>query len=84
MYNRLYKGGSNLEGGTLIQLRNLINGRNVATDISGRFNQAIDFFSVSGRFHITAAAMHYYIYQMCQDRTFLHLLIQQGTKSGAF
>ena len=44
MYNRLYKGGSNLDGGTLIQLRNLIN-RNVATDISGRFNKAVDFFN---------------------------------------
>ena len=60
MYNRLYKGGSNLEGGTFIQLRNLINRRNVATDVSGRFNQAVDFFELVVRCHITAAAMHYF------------------------
>ena len=60
MYNRLYKGGSNLEEGTLIQLRNLINRRNVATDVSGRFNQAIDFFELIVRCHITAATMHYF------------------------
>lgn len=60
MYNRLYKGGSNLEGGTLIQLRNLVNRRNVGTDISGRFNQAIDFFELVVRCHITAAAMQFF------------------------
>ena len=60
MYNRLYKGGSNLDGGTLIQLRKLINRRNVATNISGRFNQAVDFFELVVRCYITAAAMHYF------------------------
>ena len=60
MYNRLYKGGSNLEGGTLLQLRNLINRRNIATDISGRFNEAVDFFELIVRCYITTAAMQYF------------------------
>ena len=60
MYNRFYKGGSNLDGSTLIQLRNLINRRNVATDISGWFNEAVDFFELVVLRHITAAAMHYF------------------------
>ena len=46
VYNRLYRGGSNHKGGTLLQLRNLINRRNVATDISGQSNEAIDFFEL--------------------------------------
>ena len=41
---QLYNGGSDLDGGTLIQLRNLINRHNVAADISGRFNEATMIF----------------------------------------
>ena len=41
-------------------MRNLINRRNVATDISGRFNQGVDFFELVVRCHITAAAMHFF------------------------
>ena len=75
MYNRLYKGGSNLDGGTLIQLRNLINRRNVATNISGRFNQAVDFFELVVRCYITAAAMHYFGMKYVSDEPKLNFPI---------
>ena len=75
MYNRLYKGGSNLDGGTLIQLRNLINRRNVATDISGRFNEAVNFFELVVRCHITAAAMHYFGMKSVSDEPTLNFPI---------
>ena len=60
LYNRLYRGGSNQEGGTLLQLHNLINRCKVATDISGRFYEAINFFELVVRCHIAAAAMSYF------------------------
>ena len=43
IFNRLYHSGSSLEGGTLLQL---INRRNVKRNISGKFNEAIDFFEL--------------------------------------
>ena len=60
MFDRLYKGGSNCNGGTLLQLRNLINGRNVAKDVSGRFNECIDFFEMVVKSHVVAAGMHFF------------------------
>ena len=56
----MYKHGSNLEKGCLLQLRNLINRRNVAADITGRFNATVDFFELAVECHITAAAMNYF------------------------
>lgn len=60
MFDRLYKGGSNCDGGTLLQLRlrNLINRQNVAKDVSGRFNECMDFFKMVVKSHIIAASMH--------------------------
>ena len=49
-----------MEGGTLLQLRNLINRRNISSDISGKFNAAIDFFELIVTGYILAAAMHYF------------------------
>ena len=49
-----------MEGGTLLQLRNLINRRNISSDISGKFNAAIDFFELVVTGYILAAAMHYF------------------------
>ena len=49
-----------MEGGTLLQLRNLINRRNISSDISGKFNAAIDFFELVVTAHVLAAAMHYF------------------------
>lgn len=59
MYNRLYKKGTSNQGGTLLQLRNVINRRNIAANISGCFNAAIDFFELVCNCHIVAAAMHF-------------------------
>lgn len=60
MFDRLYKGGSNCDGGTLLQLRNLIYRRNVAKDVSGRFNECMDFFEMVVRSHIVAAGMQFF------------------------
>lgn len=62
MWHRLYKGGSSLEGGTLQQLRNLINRRNVSasTAVSGHVNEVQDFLELVIRCHIIAVAMHYF------------------------
>ena len=49
-----------MEGGTLLQLRNLVNQRNISGDISGKFNAAIDFFELVVTAHVLAAAMHYF------------------------
>lgn len=62
MWHRLYKEGSSLQGGTLLQLRNLINRRNVsaATVIKNHANEVQDFLEVVVRSHILAVAMHYF------------------------
>lgn len=49
-----------MEGGTLLQLRNLINRRNISADISGKFNAAIDFFELVVAGYVLAAAMNYF------------------------
>ena len=58
--DRLYAGGSSIDGGTLLQLRNLINRRNVAKDVTGRFNACIDYMETVIHCHITAAAMDFF------------------------
>lgn len=57
MFDQLYKLGSNCDGGTLLQLRNLINRWNVAKDVGGRFNECIDFLEKVVKSHIIAAGM---------------------------
>ena len=49
-----------MEGGTLLQLRNLINRRNISGDISGNFNAAIDFFQLVLTAYIVSATMHFF------------------------
>ena len=66
-FTHLYKGGSNNDRGTLVQLRNLINRRNVANDVSGRFNASIDFFELVTKCHIVAAAMDFFGMSTPQD-----------------
>ena len=58
--DRLYAGGSSLDRGTLLQLRNLINRRNVAKDVTGRFNATVDFLETVVDCHIVAAAMNFF------------------------
>ena len=59
-FTHLYKRGFNNDRGTLVQLRNLINRRNVANDVSGRSNASIDFFELVTKCHIVAAAMNFF------------------------
>ena len=49
-----------MEGGTLLQIRNLVNQRNISADISGKFNAAIDFFELVLTGYVLAAALHYF------------------------
>lgn len=49
-----------MDGGCLLQLRNLLNRRNVAKDVTGRFNATIDFFELIVHCHIIAAALHFF------------------------
>ena len=60
IFSRLYKPGSSFQQGTLLQLRNLINRRNVSKDTSGKFNETLDFFHLVVECHIMAAAMHFF------------------------
>ena len=55
--DRLYAGGSSLDGGTLLQL---INRCDVARNVTGRFNSTIDYMETVVDCHITAAAMDYF------------------------
>ena len=48
------------DGGILLQLRNLINRRNVAKDVTGRFNETIDFAELVINCHIVAAGMKFF------------------------
>ena len=57
IFKRLYSGGSNCDGGTLLQLRNR---RNVATNRDGRFNASIDFLELGIESHVIAAGMHFF------------------------
>ena len=49
-----------MEGGTLLQLRNLINRRNISSDIRDNFNTAVNFFELVVTGYVLAAAMHYF------------------------
>ena len=42
-----------MQRGTLLQLRNLINRRNITADIFGNFNEAIDFFELVVISHVS-------------------------------
>ena len=54
MFDHLYKTSSICDGGTLRQLRNLINKINIAKDVIGRFNETIDFAELVINCHIAA------------------------------
>ena len=70
MWQRLYKGGSSLEGGTLQQLRNLINRRNVSasTSIKGHVTEIQDFLELIVKCHIVAVTMHYFSMENIDDK----------------
>ena len=60
IFKRLYSGGSNCDGGTLLQLRNQLNRRNVASNPDGRFNVSVDFIELVTERHILAAGMNFF------------------------
>ena len=70
MWMRLYKGGSSLEGGTLQQIRNLINRRNIsaATNVSGHVNDVQYFLELVIRCHILAVTMHFFSMKNIDDK----------------
>ena len=57
VWTRLYKTSSSQEGGTLYQLRNLINRRNVVCNPKNDMNSCEDFFELVTTAHIIVAAM---------------------------
>ena len=60
MMKRLFSGTSSQEGGTLFQLRNLINRRNVSHVTKGKVNEIEDFFELVTVCHIQAVFMQYF------------------------
>ena len=69
MWERLYKPGSSKEGGTLMQLRNLINRRNVGEGkkITSHVNPIEDFLELVIICHLVAAAMHFFSMRSTSD-----------------
>lgn len=59
IWRRLYKTKSGMEMGTLYQLRNLINRRNVKTSCKDDMNACEDFFGLVVAAHILVAAMDF-------------------------
>ena len=60
MMDHLYASGSSMDGGTLMQLRNLINRQKVSKDVTGCFNATVDYMQSVIDCHIVAAAMNYF------------------------
>ena len=56
----MYNCSSSQEGGTLFQLRNLINRRNVVKDVRNDMNATEDFFEAVGISHIIAITLHHF------------------------
>ena len=57
IWKRLYKPTSGLDGGTLFQLRNLINRKNVTQDVKKDMNACEDYFQLVTNAHIAAAVL---------------------------
>ena len=57
IWKRLYRDSSSMDGGTLHQLRNLINRRNIPATPKNDVNACEDFLSVIGIAHIIAATV---------------------------
>lgn len=62
IWKRLYKGTSGSDGGTMCQLKKLINRRNVVKDPSKSVAPCEEFFLLVVETHVLAAAMH--LFQM--------------------
>lgn len=57
MWKRLYSTSSGMERGTLYQLRNLINRRNVTKEVKSNVNANEDFLEVTVKGYIIVAAL---------------------------
>ena len=55
------------DGGTLLQLKNIINRRNIGKYIFGRVNEVEDFIELVVSCHLLAAALHYFGMQSVSD-----------------
>ena len=64
MWQRLYKQGSSREGGTLNQLRNLINRKNVSEakgkDVRNNVNEIEDFLVIVIECYVITAALNHF------------------------
>ena len=60
MWQRLFRGTSSAESGTIFQLRNLIFRRNIHKDVTKHMNAVEDFFETIVTCYIVAAAMHFW------------------------
>ena len=59
IWKRLYNTSSLLDKGSLYQLRNAIDRRNVSASVENDFNSSEDFFILVVKSHIVASAMQY-------------------------
>lgn len=69
MWERLYKQGSSREGGTLLQLRNVINRRNIgkSKSITSHVNEIEDFLELCIECHLIVAALHFFSMSSLSD-----------------
>ena len=58
---------SSKEGGTLLQLKNIINRRNIGKDISGKVNEVEDFLELVINCRLIAAALHFFSMESVSD-----------------
>ena len=82
MYTRLYHDGSKAEGGTLSQLRFLINRTNVPAKRKENVNAAEEFFEAVVISHFIAAALDYFKMESLDDcpTTLLSLIEKEKNK----
>ncbi|XP_077864340.1 LOW QUALITY PROTEIN: uncharacterized protein LOC144349697 [Saccoglossus kowalevskii] len=59
-WHKLYSTQSSFDIGTMNQLRNAVNRRNVCIDPGSDFNASKDFFDIYTEAHIISALMHYF------------------------
>ena len=71
----LYKGKSLLEKGTLCNLRNVIDRRNISAKAADDFNACEDFFVTVVKCHIVVAAMQFFQMEAASDSPVHDLLV---------
>lgn len=68
MWVRLYRKGTSMEGGTILQLKNLLNRSSVPREVHKDVNAVEDFLEVVLAGHVIAAAMAYFEMQQLGDK----------------